>query len=71
LAGDSVNEIIESLYEHNLKMLHEFYLITGAGGRNVVSTEYGNAMARYYVPFETMKLLIALKNKAKISEIVG
>lgn len=52
-------------------MLHEFYLITGAGGRNVVSTEYGNAMARYYVPFETMKLLIALKNKAKISEIVG
>jgi ATP-dependent DNA helicase HFM1/MER3 len=65
-----VTEILDTLCEQNLKKLHEYYLITGAGARNVMSTEYSNAMARYYVPFETMKLFMALKSKAKISEIV-
>ena len=34
-------------------------------------TEYGDAMARYYVQFETMKVLLALPPKAKISEILS
>jgi len=70
LAGNSVSEITETLCEYNLKMLHKYYLITGAGAQNIMSTEYGNAMARYYVPFDTMKIFMALDSKAKISEIV-
>ncbi len=34
------------------------------------STEIGDAMARYYVKFETMKILMGIPPKAKMSEIV-
>lgn len=34
------------------------------------STEYGEAMARYYMNVETMKLLMELQYKPKISELV-
>lgn len=36
----------------------------------LLATESGDAMSRYYVRFDTMKLLVALQEKAKISEIV-
>ena len=41
-----------------------------SGERNIRPTEYGIAMSRYYVRFETMKLVMGLQEKAKISEIV-
>ena len=34
-------------------------------------TEFGDAMARYYVKFETMKVLLSLEPKSKLSEIVS
>jgi ATP-dependent DNA helicase HFM1/MER3 len=35
------------------------------------STEFGDAMAKYYVSFDTMKLFMSLPPKAKLSEIVS
>ena len=49
-------------------------LLLGAGiveeRHKLVSTMFGEAMARYYVTFETMKSFIGLPPNAKMSEIV-
>ncbi|KIW14781.1 hypothetical protein PV08_07566 [Exophiala spinifera] len=37
----------------------------------LISTEYGQTMARYYINFDTMKSFIALPPKAKMSEILS
>lgn len=71
LCGSSPEEIVNGLCDENLKLLHQYALIAGAGSRNVKSTEYGDAMARYYVQFPTMQLIMSLHKQAKISEIVG
>ena len=34
-------------------------------------TEFGDAMARYYIRFGTMKVLLSLESKSKMSEIVS
>jgi ATP-dependent DNA helicase HFM1/MER3 len=34
-------------------------------------TEFGHAMARYYVHFETMKVFMGLQHKSTLSEIVS
>jgi len=71
LKGRDAQEIVENLCEEHLQELRKFHLIEGAGGQNIRSTEFGDAMARYYVLFETMKLFMGLQRKAKISEIVS
>jgi len=35
------------------------------------STEFGDAMARYYVKFDTMRILLSLEQKSKMSELVS
>ena len=50
-------------------MLAEEGLITQ--GEDFKSTEFGDAMARYYLQFDTMKVFLGLPQRAKISEIVG
>lgn len=49
--------------------LREHGLVDNEAGR-LSSTRFGETMARYYIAFETMKLIIGLPEKAKISEIV-
>jgi ATP-dependent DNA helicase HFM1/MER3 len=34
-------------------------------------TEFGEAMARYYVNFHTMKSILAMAPRAKMSEVVS
>ena len=34
------------------------------------STEFGDVMARLFVPFDTMRIIMGLRHKAKMSEIV-
>lgn len=70
LPGHNPDDIVNNLCEETLKLLHKYALIAGAGSRNFKSTEYGDAMARYYVQFPTMQLIMDLQKKAKISEIV-
>lgn len=71
LPGRDVHEVVEQLCAKHLESLHEFYLIAGAGAQNIKSTEYGDAMARYYVMFDTMRCIMGLARKPKMSEIVS
>lgn len=62
-------ELLRQICEENLNLLQESALVTPQAP--LKSTELGDAMARYYVKFDTMKLLLSLPPKAKISEIVS
>lgn len=68
-AGRNLDERLEKICTRNVELLEEQDLITT--GSRLRTTEFGDAMARYYVDFETMKVFLALPPKAKISEIVG
>lgn len=67
--GNGLEERIESICARDIQLLQETDLVTMGG--SLKSTEFGDAMARYYVKFETMKTVLSLQRKAKISEIVS
>ncbi|KAK2802099.1 hypothetical protein FQN50_007463 [Emmonsiellopsis sp. PD_5] len=62
-------EMVRQICEKNIKLLQECCLVTSEG--RLRSTEFGDAMARYYVKFETMRLFLSLPPKAKMSEILS
>lgn len=62
-------ELLRQICEKDLHLLQETSLVTPQAP--LKSTELGDAMARYYVKFETMKLLLSLPPKAKLSDIVS
>lgn len=62
-------ELLRQTCEKDLELLQENDLVTA--NPPFKSTELGDAMARYYVKFETMKLFLSLPQKAKMSEIVS
>jgi ATP-dependent DNA helicase HFM1/MER3 len=64
-----VDEQLDIICSRDIKFLQDADLVTK--GQALRSTEYGDAMTRYYVQFETMKAFLGLPPKAKISEIVS
>ncbi|KLJ06907.1 hypothetical protein EMPG_17602 [Blastomyces silverae] len=62
-------EMLKEVCEENIKRLQECSLITSE--EPLRSTEFGDAMARYYVKFKTMGLFLSLPRKAKMSEILS
>jgi ATP-dependent DNA helicase HFM1/MER3 len=62
------DERLESICEKEIKLLQDTNLITG--DKHFRCTEYGEAMSRYMVSFETMKLLLSIPKQAKILQIV-
>lgn len=64
---DDEDEMLRQTCEKDIKFLQECGLVSE--GR-LKSTQFGDAMARYYVRFETMKNFLTLKARATISEIV-
>ncbi|EQL32969.1 hypothetical protein BDFG_04949 [Blastomyces dermatitidis ATCC 26199] len=62
-------EMLKEVCEENIKRLQECSLVTPE--EPLRSTEFGDAMARYYVKFETMRLFLSLPPKAKMSEILS
>ena len=62
------DERLERVCEREIKLLQETNLITN--DQVFRCTEYGEAMSRYMVSFETMKLLLSIPKQAKISQIV-
>ena len=60
---------LELVCERDLKLLRENQLITDA--KDFDCTEYGLAMSRYMIQFETMKLLLTIPQRAKTEEIVS
>lgn len=74
LDGDATNlnleDRIERVCQRDIDLLLDAQLVTDAVDR-IKCTEFGDAMARYYVKFETMKGLLSLEPRSKMSDIVS
>ncbi|KAL8901398.1 MAG: hypothetical protein Q9207_005230 [Kuettlingeria erythrocarpa] len=74
LDGDATNlnldDRIERICQRDIDLLLEAQLVTWTGDR-IKCTEFGDAMARYYVKFETMKGLLSLEPRSKMSDILS
>ncbi|KAI9725928.1 MAG: Sec63 [Chrysothrix sp. TS-e1954] len=67
--GKNLDERAEQICRKGLKSLLDCELIEGDDIFR--ATEVGQAMARYYVQFGSMKLFLGLQRKAKMSEILS
>lgn len=65
---DDEDEMLRQICEKDIKLLQEGGLVECDALR---STRFGEAMARYYIRFETMKMLLSLKPQATISQTVS
>ncbi|PYI11603.1 DEAD/DEAH box DNA helicase [Aspergillus sclerotiicarbonarius CBS 121057] len=65
---DDEDEMLRQICEKDIKLLQECGLVSTDGLR---STQFGDAMARYYVRFETMRTLLTLKPHSSISQILS
>lgn len=63
------DELLEQICHKDIKLLQDADLITREG--RLKCTEFGDAMARYCIKFETMKVVLSMPPKAKMSEIVS
>ncbi|KAE8553695.1 hypothetical protein EYB25_005077 [Talaromyces marneffei] len=63
------DEMLQQICHKDVKLLQETGLINKQGPFK--STPYGEAMAKYYIKFETMKIILELHPRAKISEILS
>ncbi|KAL8888722.1 MAG: hypothetical protein Q9215_003906 [Flavoplaca cf. flavocitrina] len=61
---------IERVCQRDIDLLLDTQLVTDEGDR-IKCTEFGDAMARYYVKFETMKGLLNLEPRSKMSDILS
>ncbi|RMJ22639.1 hypothetical protein PHISP_06488 [Aspergillus sp. HF37] len=64
---DDEDEMIRQICEKDIKLLQDCDLVSS---ENLKSTQFGDAMARYYVRFETMKTLLTLKPQASMCQIL-
>lgn len=63
------DELLEQICLKDVALLQGADLVTKEA--ELSCTEFGDAMAKYYVRFETMKIFLSLAPKAKLSEIVS
>lgn len=68
-ADRTLDERIGQICGRDIKLLLDAQLVSEE--QSLKSTDFGNAMARYYVKFATMKALLSLPPRAKMSEIVS
>ena len=66
----NTDQRLELVCERDIKLLQESNLVTDNVER-FGCTEYGEAMSRYMIAFETMKLLLSIPPQAKTEEIVS
>jgi ATP-dependent DNA helicase HFM1/MER3 len=66
--GDT-DQRLEKVCERDIKLLQESKLVTNKD--QFKCSEYGEAMSRYMVKFDTMKLLLSIPAKAKTEQIVS
>ena len=67
--GRNLDERLEHICSKGIAMLEENDLVCSSP--KLHCTEFGEAMARYYLQFETMKIFLALSPKSKTSEILS
>lgn len=63
------DERMEEWCERDVKLLQDHDLVTKS--TPFACTQYGQAMSRYMVQFETMKLILAIPRAASVEEMVG
>jgi ATP-dependent DNA helicase HFM1/MER3 len=68
-SGQNIEEQVDDICFRDISLLREHNLVSGE--EYFRSTEFGHAMARYYVHFETMKAFMGIQSKATPSEIVS
>ncbi|KAI4924301.1 uncharacterized protein J4E92_007382 [Alternaria infectoria] len=68
-SGQSIEEQVDDICFRDITLLRETNLVSGQGYFRC--TEFGHAMARYYVHFETMKVFMELGLKSTPSEILS
>ncbi|KAF2488471.1 P-loop containing nucleoside triphosphate hydrolase protein [Lophium mytilinum] len=68
-SGQDIDEQLDSICSRDIDLLQDTNLVTA--GEVLKCTEFGHAMARYYVQFETMRHFMGLPPKAKISDILS
>jgi ATP-dependent DNA helicase HFM1/MER3 len=66
--GDT-NKRLEEVCERDIKLLQESSIVTDA--ERFSCTKYGEAMSRYMIQFDTMKLLLSIPPQAKTEQIVS
>ncbi|CAI7629740.1 unnamed protein product [Penicillium discolor] len=62
------DQLLRNICEKDINLLQKHGLVECG---SLSSTQFGEAMARYYIQFETMKVLLSLKPKATLSEILN
>jgi ATP-dependent DNA helicase HFM1/MER3 len=65
---DDEDEMLRQICEKDIKLLQATGLVAS---ERLKSTPFGDAMARYYVRFDTMKTLLALKLHATVSQVLA
>ena len=65
-----IDQKLDEICEKDIKLLEELSLISDIEGK-LKSTPFGVAMATYYVKLETIRGLLALPEKSKLSDIVS
>ncbi|KAK6840282.1 DNA helicase-like protein [Apiospora arundinis] len=68
-AGANADESLQQWCERDIRILQQYDLITK--GDSFKCTEYGNAMSKYMVKFETMKLLLAITKAPTMEQLVS
>lgn len=65
----SLDDRIERICRRDLELLRKCRLVTS--GDRLKATQFGDAMARYYVKFNTMQVFMHLQARSKMSDIVS
>ncbi|KAI7191105.1 P-loop containing nucleoside triphosphate hydrolase protein [Hortaea werneckii] len=67
--GRDLDERLENICRKAISQLEHYDLVRA--DEKLQCTEFGDAMARYYLRFDTMKVFLSLPPQAKISEILS
>ncbi|KAK8121524.1 hypothetical protein PG999_005644 [Apiospora kogelbergensis] len=67
--GVNADESLQQWCERDIRILQQYDLITK--GDSFMCTEYGKAMSKYMVKFETMKLLLAIPKASTMEQLLS
>ncbi|EUC36769.1 hypothetical protein COCCADRAFT_2243 [Bipolaris zeicola 26-R-13] len=67
--GQSIEEQVDDICFRDVNLLQQSNLVSSE--ERFTCTEFGHAMSRYYIHFETMKLFMGLEAKSSPSEILS
>lgn len=68
----NLDDKMHQICQRELQLLDDYDLVRSSGEHaKTKCTEFGHAMARYYVRFETMKIILGLEPKSNMSDILS